>query len=124
MKPSESSSSGREVAPFPAMSILAVVIIPLLASSSWPFWTWYVDRQVKSVESNAPDPGQFSGFAVLGAVVMTGAVAALLGLAIAWLAGRRNERWRGIRIFAWIVNGLGVAVGAIGGANYALTLFQ
>ena len=106
------SSFGREVGPFPTISILAVITVPLLASLSWPFWTWYVDRQVTSVESNAPDPGQFGGFAIAGAVVMTAVVAAFLGLAIAWFAGRRKERWRGLRILAWVINGLGAALGA------------
>jgi hypothetical protein len=114
------SSPGREVGPFPTMSIFAVITIPLLALASWPFWIWYVDRQIKSVESNAPDPGQFGGFAVAGGVVMTAAVAAVLGLAIAWFAARRKERWRGVRILAWTVNGLGTALGAALALNYIM----
>lgn len=124
MTSSELSSSGRPIGPFPSMSILAVITIPLLVVVSWPFWTWYVDWQVNSVESNAPDPGQFGGFAVLGGVVMTGAVAAILGLVIAWFAGRRNERWRGVRIFAWVFNGLGTALGAALLVNYIMTSFH
>ena len=106
------SSSGRDVGPFPTMSILAAITIPLFALASWPFWSWYVDRQIKSLESNAPDPGQFGGFAVVGGMVMTAAVAAVLGLAIAWFAARRKERWHVVRILAWTVNGLGTALGA------------
>jgi hypothetical protein len=122
----ESSPKQVKIPPFPTLSILAIIVIPLLASLSWPFWSWYVDRQINAPSSDvnyAPDPGQFSGFTIVGAVVMTGAFAALVGLLIAWFAGRRKERWRGLRIFAWVVNGIGTAIGLALLVNYALKSF-
>ena len=120
MTMSESSSTTRKIRPFPIVSILASIVIPLLTAVSWPFWSWYVDHQVQNATGSnyAPDPGQFSGFAVIGAVVMTGVLAAVLGLGIAWFASQRNERCRGIRIFAWVVNGLGTAFGIALLVNY------
>ena len=88
--------------------------MPLLGIVSIPFWSWQVAHQIRSVPSEiySPDPGQFGGFAVIAGAVGTGLLGALVGLGLAWLAKRRQERWPWLRKGAMMINALGLIVGA------------
>lgn len=92
------------------MSMLAVVTMPLVALLSWLLRTWYVERQIGRVKRSAPDLGKFSGSASSGAVGITATVGAYFGFMVAWRKGRRNERMRGVRVSAWMVNGVGLTL--------------
>jgi hypothetical protein len=89
--------------------------MPLFGIVSIPFWRWHVEYQIRSAPSeiDAPDPGQFGGFAVIAGAVATGLCGAWVGLAFIWLAKRRQERWPWLRRGALAVNVIGSLVGLI-----------
>jgi len=99
--------------PVPFCSFLALLAMPLLAFGSIPFWTWYVTHQIASApfEGYAPDPGQFAAFGVAAGSFFTGVLGAVVGIGLAYLAKRRNERWWWLRVLAFWINGIGIAVG-------------
>ncbi|RYD17773.1 MAG: hypothetical protein EOP88_24900 [Verrucomicrobiaceae bacterium] len=109
MIPSETLSLSKAQGPFPALSLLAVLTIPLITLASIPFWLWYTNYQIENAPPGnwAPDPHQFTGVVIAIGAGICGSVAAFIGLGITWLAGLRKERRRGLRVFAWVVNGLG-----------------
>lgn len=122
MNSTQATSLVNSSRPFPYLSILAVVAIPLFGFGSLPYWTWNIAQQIRTapISNYASDPGQFGGLAVVAGVVGTSAIGAVFGLLTTWLAGRRNERCMALRVFAWIVNGLGVALGAFLLISYLL----
>jgi hypothetical protein len=89
--------------------MFSLFAMPLFGLGSWPYWTWEINRQIRTApfEGFAPDPGQFGGFGVIAGVLMTTFLGSLVGLVMVWLARRRNERGKALRTLAWILNGLG-----------------
>lgn len=97
----------------PVCSLGALLAMPLLGIASIPFWTWWIDSQIRSASSEiySPDPGQFGGLAVIAGSVATGLFGTLIGLGLAWFAKRRRERWPWLRTASILLNGFGILLG-------------
>lgn len=102
-------SSEEVVAPqAPYLTIFALLATPVAAICSVPIWKSYLSEKLYSspTQPHAPDPGQLGGFALVALVFFTVVAASYVGLIFAALAQKKEERWKGLRIAAWVINGI------------------
>ncbi len=87
----------------PWFTISSFLAVPALTVASLPFVKEAC--RLRDVRDDLPNVGEFDGLAVLmGLFVMAGA-ASLLGLILGYVAERKDEPWKGLRIAAWVING-------------------